>query len=53
MDKDYLLTYQSAKSHEFQYEWFETEEELREFVIVNKIEVIDAIKIIVEKEIEL
>lgn len=44
MDKDYLLTYANANGATF--EWFESEEELREFIEINKItHIFEAIRI--------
>ena len=45
-DKQYLLTYQDNKNLYDTFAWFDTEEELNEFIKENKIHVIDAIRIL-------
>ena len=49
MDKRFLLTYLSTETTErrFEYTWFETEEEMKEFILRNNYieEVIDCIEI--------
>ena len=46
MDKRFLLTYLSTERR-FEYTWFETEEEMKEFILRNNYieEVIDCIEI--------
>lgn len=49
MDKNYLLTYQRIKKScgciETTFAWFDTEDEMEEFVEHNEIQIIDMIKI--------
>jgi hypothetical protein len=45
MDKEYLLTYQDSKHSYATFAWFETEDELWEFVEENKVHVISALHI--------
>lgn len=52
MNKNYLLTYLKANSH--QYEWFETEEEMLEFVDTHdSIEVLDSLELFNVREIDI
>jgi hypothetical protein len=53
-DRRYLITYRTK--NKFDFDWLETEEELREFIECNEIEkddIIDALEIIAYKEVEL
>ena len=53
MDKRFLLTYLSAEGR-FEYRWFETEEELKDFILSNSYidEVQDCIEIKESREVE-
>lgn len=51
MDKIFLLTYQTSKCKFGTFSWFDTEEEMDEFIEENNIHVIDAIEIIQVKNL--
>ena len=53
MDKRFLLTYLSTERR-FEYIWFETEEEMKEFILSNKYidEVIDCIEIKESRDVD-
>lgn len=52
MSKQFLLTYTDDERSIYNYKWFETERELKEFInVTESITVLDAIKI--EKSIDL
>lgn len=52
MSRNYLLTYLKDKIH--QYEWFETEEEMQDFVDTTDIdEILDSLEVSGIREIEI
>ena len=46
MDKRFLLTYQTSECKHGTFSWFDTEEEMDEFINESNIHVVDAIEII-------
>lgn len=51
--RNYLLTYDTKENKYGSFGWFESEEELRQFVEDNDIEVIDAVHVTVMVELDI